>query len=287
VTFNLWTGAEETPAKLSVMVDDVETPARAALMPTGARTLATLLLYFFVIAHRLGSLDWAEYSLRGATESVLRRVDALDISVSRSLDGVWFCLHDNSLLRTSGVDVDPATLTWAEIQTYLNNAPAGGDSQFGPQPYMRLDDFLRLYGKSHVIFLDPKHHAGPQWHDEFYALVEATIPNPQENIVIKFSGDGVTVADAATARGYFSFGYFYDQQYQTDPAKVLADATRWTVTGMEWDAPPATWTAMIGVGKPVVAFLVASLAQRDTAIARGAAGIMCTGVRAVQGAPEI
>lgn len=283
MTFGIWNGTEEIPARLSTMVDGVETPVRAAVMPTGALTVAEFLTRQSVIGHRGMSRDLAEACRHAMTQAVLRRVDALEMPLSRTSDGVWFGLHDETLLRTSGVDIDPATLTWAEVQAYQIAAPAGGDPAFGAQPYMRLEQLLEDYGSSHTLFLDPKYHAGPEWRDEMYGLIESVLPSAQDSVVIKFSGDGTTVADAATARGFFSFGYFYGDQY---PA-LLDDAPHWTITGMEWDADQAIWDALTGLGQPVIAHIVADTTQRDAAIAKGAAGIMCSGVRAVQGAPVI
>lgn len=287
MTFGIWNGTEEIPARLSLLVDDVETPARAALMPTGAPTAAEFLTRQSLIGHRGASLDYAEGSRRAMTEAVLRGVDALEMPLSRTSDGVWFGLHDADLLRTSGVAIDPTTITWAELAAYQIAAPAGGDPAFGAQPYMRLEQLLEDYGPSHTLFLDPKYHAGPEWRDEMYGLIESVLPSAQDSVVIKFSGDGTTVADAATARGFPCFGYWYDSQFQADQAKVLAETAAWTILGMEWDAEQATWDALTGLGKPVIAHTAATTTQRDTAIAKGASGIMCSGVRAVQGPPVI
>src|SRR4051794_28007721 len=56
----------------------------------------------FYVAHRGGSDDWPECSLLAYRESVARGVDALEMPLARSQDGVWFGLHDETLDRTSG-----------------------------------------------------------------------------------------------------------------------------------------------------------------------------------------
>ena len=42
-------------------------------------------------------------------------------------------------------------MTWAEVQEYQITCGPGG-----AQPYMRLQDLLEAYGRSHVLILDPK-----------------------------------------------------------------------------------------------------------------------------------
>lgn len=285
-TFGVWNGSEELGVAFGLGPTEAE--CRVGMVPGGAFSVTELLgIEDFLIAHRCASLDYSEFSPRGATESVLRSVDALELSVSRSIDGVWFGLHDETLLRTSGVDLDPKTMTWHEIQGYLNAAPVGGDPEFGAQPYARVEDILRAYGHSHVIFLDPKYHSGVQWRDEFFAMVEAAVPNAQDHVVIKWSGGGIGLADEASARGYTTIGFFYQTEYLADPVGVMANAAHWDWLELEHGAPQGTWDVFLATGKPVIAFTVATEVQRQTALAKGAFGIMCSGVRAIKGAAVI
>lgn len=290
MTFTVWDGVEERSVAWTILDDDLtEQPVSAvAMVPGGAWSVDRLAeIPGFTIAHRCGSADWAEMSQRGATASVLRNVDALEISVSRTIDGVWFGLHDQTLLRTSGVDINPNTLTWAQVQGYLSAAPAGGDPAFGAQPYARLVDLLDAYATSHVIFLDPKYHAGVAWRDEFFAVIESAVPNAQDHVVIKYTGGGITLADDATARGYTSVGYFYESEYAPDPAGTLANAAHWTWIELDHGAPQSTWDAFTALGKLMIGFIAATAAQRQTALDKGADGVMCSGIRAIKGAAVI
>jgi glycerophosphoryl diester phosphodiesterase len=288
-TLTFWDGETEEPAELTYWDGSAEQPVEDfALMPYGAWSTAELIKRpGFTIGHRCGSLDWAEASRRGATESALRRCDALEVPVNRTLDGVWFGLHDTTLLRTSGVNIDPRDLTWEQLQAYQNTAPAGGDSNFGAQPYATLVDLLTDYASSHVVFLDPKGHGNVQYRGELLDLVEATVPNAQQTIVIKFFGDHVTLADYARSRGYVTWGYFYEADYLADPAAIIAQTGRWDWLGLNWDASPSTWADFVALGKPVIGHVIANDTQRAAALAGGAHGVMCSGVRAIQGAPEI
>lgn len=258
------------------------------MIPGGAWSTSRLLqIQGFTISHRLGSGDWADFSRRAAAESLLRSVDALEISVSRTIDGVWFGLHDQTLLRTSGVDINPNTLTWRQVQDYLCAAPANGDPRFGAQPYQRLDELLQWYGKSHVIFLDPKYHAGVQWREEFFDQIETNVPRAQQRVVVKFSGGSVTLAADAAARGYTTCGFFYQEEYLADPTAVMANAAQWTWLELEHGAPQSTWDVFLALGKPVIGFTASTVVQRQTALDKGAVGVMCSGIRAIKGAPVI
>jgi len=288
VTLAVWDGTEETSVEFTVWDGTAEQPATAAMVPGGAWSVSRLLeIPAFTIAHRGGSLDWAEMSARAYTESVFRSVDALEISVSRTIDGVWFGLHDQTLLRTSGVDLDPKTLTWDQVRAYLCAAPAGGDPAFGGRPYTPLAAVLRTYATSHVIFLDPKYHAAAQWWPEFFDVIEANVPNAQDHIVIKWSGGATALADEAASRGYTSVGYFYQEEYLADPAGVLADTQHWTWLELEHGAPQSTWDVFLALGKPVIGFTAATVVQRQTALTKGAVGVMCSGIRAIKGAAVI
>lgn len=282
--FTVWDGSEELGVAFGL--GPTESEVRVGMVPGGARSVAELFQGEEnpdVLAHRLGSLDWSEFSARGATESVLREVEALEISVNRSSDGVWFGLHDETLLRTSGVDLDPFTMTWHEIQNYPNLAPVGGDPAFGDQPYARLTDILEAYATSHVIFLDPKYRTAEPYRSELFDLVESVVPNAQEHIVIKWSGGAINLADYATSRGYTSWGYFYEEEYLADPVGVMANAAHWTYLGLNVSALQSTWNVFLATGKPVIAHTAATQAAYDMSKTKGASCVMCSGIRAIKG----
>ena len=79
----------------------------------------------FYCAHRGGSRDFPEMSLYAYGQSALVGYPALEISLARTSDGVWFGLHDASLDRTSfntgggsGTTYVAASMTWAQVQSY-------------------------------------------------------------------------------------------------------------------------------------------------------------------------
>lgn len=285
----LWDGDEETPLDLSLWDGTVEQPiTESAIMPGGAWSISEMLARpAFTVAHRCGRLDWAEYTRRGITECMLRGLDGLEISVARTSDGVWFGLHDQTLLRTSGVAVDPTTVTWAEVLSYPNLAPSGGDPAFGDQPYARLEDLLAPWPG--VVFLDLKYQAGTGPNrDELLDLIEDLMPDARSRVVIKFSsGDATPVADWARSRGYKSWGHFRQSDYDTDPVLVASQAAHWDLLGLDAGASQAMWDDLADLSRPIMGADIASAADNTTALGKGAVGTLIGAVRDIQGTPVI
>jgi hypothetical protein len=289
MTITLWDGTQELEGAYSLWDGTSERTRHVGVVPYGARTVYELARTpQFVVSHRLGSQDWAEYSKRALVESVTRGVHALEISVARTLDGVWFGLHDQTLLRTSGVDINPTTLTWAQVQEYQCIPLVGGDPAFGPQPYVRMEELMEPYAGSHTFFLDLKYQAGPANRGEILAILEDLFPTPQDCVIMKYaSGSGIGLADWATENGYMSWGHFWTADYLADPAKAITDAAHWTWIGVGADATAQMWLDMKSTGKPIMGAVVDSVADRDIVFGEGVIGYMCAKVRELVGDPVV
>lgn len=231
-------------------------------------------------AHRGGSTNWPEMSKYAYEQAALAGYGALEFSANRTSDGVWVGVHDASLNRTSQTTglPDISTMTWAQVQTYQNTLNSAGT----PRPYYRLDQFLDDFTSTHVVIVDPKHAIGT-YNTEFLNLLDAHGGNTK--IVVKFYGVGAGatgLADAATARGYQTWGYFYDTDVTS--GGLAADQSHWSILGMNYDAAQSAWDAVLAYGKPVVGHIAASQANYNTAISRGARMVQCanvTGIAAV------
>lgn len=257
-----------------------EQGATATYVPNG-RKVADLLTKPFVIAHRCGSADWAEHSMRGATESVVRGVDGLEFSIGSSSDGVLFGLHDQTLNRTTPsapANYIASNHTWEEISAYQEVAPSGGDPAFGPQPYTKLTDLLNTYAGTHLILLDPKYVSSAK----YGALLDIMDSYPQatQHLMGKFYGTGISWANACKARGYKSWGYFYAADIDSGTV-TSANTTPWDYLGMEYNAAASYWTTIRSYGKPVIAHIAPTLAAAQQGIASGAVGVMASGIRSV------
>src|SRR5690606_32345535 len=199
MAFSVWDGLTEQEVTPSVWSGSEELPATAYAMPLGYSSAASMInqpppLY---VAHRGGSGDWPEESMRAYTNAVAWGAGALEVSANRTSDGVWVCVHDADLTRTSpgAPSVPVAEMTWAEVQQYANQG----------EPYARLEEVLEAYGQSHVLMLDPKYGGWDM--DGFLGLILDYMP--ADRAVIKFFYTATDVALAAHARGLLTWGYYY------------------------------------------------------------------------------
>lgn len=55
-----------------------------------------------------------------------------------------------------------------------------------------------------------------------------------------------------------------------------ADTSRWDVLGMEWNAPATAWQQLTATGKPTIAHIITSPSQAQTALGKGANGLMAS-----------
>lgn len=235
-------------------------------MPYGKRTVDDLLSKKpFVVAHRGGSLDWPEMSMRAYTNAVAHGVDALEFSCHKSKDGVWFGVHDRNLQRIhpGAPNTDCWELTWDDVQKYRTQG----------EPILRIEQILEAYGDSHVIFMDPKHSASAI--DEFFDILD------KNKHIIKFSADATWVADRARAKGFKTWGYAYSSHLAS--GQFAQWAPHWDILGMEITetmAPFEQAQSVIG-DKPLMAHIIPNKAWYDR-YAGSAAGIMVSGVASVK-----
>lgn len=217
-------------------------------------------------AHRGGSVNFPEMSEYAYDRCVEIGYGLLEFSAQRTSDGVWFGLHDQTLDRTSeetgGADV--STMTWAQVQTHMIKLNAGGT----PRPYYKLTDFLDKFTPTHTVMVDPKNAIGA--HDtEFLNLLDAH--GGKSKIVVKFFGTGsgaAALADKATAKGYQTWGYFYENDVTNGDLALYQK--HWTILGMSYNAPQSAWDAVLSYGKPVAAHIIPSTAGVQTATQKGA-----------------
>lgn len=232
----------------------------------------------FYVAHRGGSLDWPEMSMEAYRASVARGADALEISLARTADGVWFGLHDETLDRTSGTrGMVAAEHTWAEVSALRINPSGPHAAGQTPQPYVRFEDLVAAYADTHTIFVDPK--AVDQSHyKELLSVMDAVGSRPTDSFVAKYYGTGTRWATLARKRGYTTWGYYYGSEIASGATPLAATQADWDVLGLDVDASPAQWQQVLALGRPVVAHVVADAAAARRALAAGARGLMVSGV---------
>ena len=231
----------------------------------------------FLIAHRGGSADWPEMSVTAYTQAVSLGVDALEVSVARTRDGVFFGLHDRTLDRTSKISgqVDPTTLEWADLKARYKNKlnstdPAGED-------YTPVSDVFGTFAASRVIFVDTKYIGDQQQRTDLINLMLSYAP--ADHWVLKGYYTDAALAHQARQVGIQSWGYYYAR----DLTNLESTSSNWDMLGLELAATPAQWSQVTSKGKPTIAFFITGPADLEQAVTKGADGMMVSGVRATLG----
>ena len=257
--------------------DTLTAASEVRSFPQGYASVSAMLAASpFYIAHRGGSANWPEMSLHAYTQAGFWGVGALEFSIARTSDGVWFGLHDETLDRTSGTSGFVASEhTWAEVQAYQITAAYTDDTGQPTRPYMRWEDLMDAYYSTHVIFIDPKHALSHI--TELLDMMDALPGTPTDHLVAKYFGLTNAWPTAAKARGYTTWGYFYE----ADVGSLPTYQANWDILGMDYQANGAAWAAALSYGKPVIGFLIADSTAATTAITNGADGLMVSGVTQV------
>lgn len=227
-------------------------------------------------AHRGGSANFPDMSEYAYDESSSIGYQVLEFSAQRTSDGWWFGLHDNTLTRTSpgAPNTSIRQLTRAQVESYTNQE----------QPYYGMVDFIQKFSEKNVLVLDPKNSIDLS--NEFLDIIDQ-YAGP-ENIVIKYFGTGsggATLSDRARARGYQTWGFWYEDDYLS--GAMATWQSRYTLLGMDVDAPTA-WTGpnnVLSYGKPVVAHILQSKVKYDKAVALGASMMQCANVVDIPAVP--
>lgn len=257
-------------------------PVGIALWPRPPAVEAMLSRHPFVVAHRGGSVDWPEMSEYAYAQSAALGVDALEMSVGRTSDGVWIGAHDSTLDRTSGTTgFRVADRTWAEVKELRIHPPDRNPDQKS-RPYWRLVDFIAAYRRTHALWIDPKavehsHYA------ELMDLLVQSVEMPADVFVAKSDATNTTWAELGRANGLETWGFYYGDQLMEDPGLFARTQAPWTMLGLDGEASDEQWTQIVADGRPVVAHVLSRDEQFDLAVQRGARGLMVSGVRELRG----
>jgi hypothetical protein len=268
------------PVAISVDVSLVIPGAKTATIPvavavTAAVTPATPVQAWLrdtvpMAAHRGGSADWPEETLYayGQAAAWSPRL-ALEISVWQSSDGVWVCSHDQTTARVFGTSYDIPTTPWSTLSTLRTTV--------GNQPIARLDAVLAAYASGNrVLFIDNKGNQNPT---ALYVLLDSYGGNTR--FVIKSFQSGTSIGAAAHARGYTTWGYYYEADVPSLPSTQAS----WDLLGMDYTASGAAWASVLSYGKPVLGHIIPDAAGKTTALGKGANGLMVSGV--LEAVPQV
>lgn len=223
----------------------------------------------FYISHRLGGTEYPEFTQDGLDASLRAGFKALEVSLRRCASGEYVMIHDWTTERTVPDTKLPIWSTpWDTLKTLRQAAG----------PLMRFTDLLEQLPDDVVLAVDHKatsakpdaNSSDLQSELDLYALLDdAFTGHPERRVLWKHFVNAGSV-ERAKARGYRTMCMLYPNELAT------ADTSRWDVLGMEWNAPDAAWQQLTATGKPTIAHIITSPSQAQTALRKGANGLMAS-----------
>ena len=264
---HVWTGAAEVPA-----LDVLALPRRTYTTTEHHADLAVPGRVRW--GHRGASANFSEMTMRGYTNAIWHGCDVVEASCWRTSDGVFAMVHDNDL-SISTVGSGPVTSqAWDSMQGLSVDVPTAG-GVLG-----RLEELLSTYGQSKVVLVEDKQNTQQA---ALRSVVEAAYPSAavaREHVIVKVYGSAGGLATGAqwASWGYRTWAYMYDADILSLAPSAVSPIS---YLGINWNATQANYDAMLATGKPLVAHVVSTQAQVDTALARGAVGLQVANVLAL------
>lgn len=263
-------------------------PSTTDVMLPGAASVTSFMADLpMYSAHRGGSADWPEHSLRAYTQAVLNGYPCLEVSLARTSDGVLVCNHDASINNVvyggaTGLP-DISAQTWATLSTYQIKGPTE-HLERGPEPFLKLTDLLDKYASSHIFMIDPKSIASANY-TEILDLLDGY--GGPARFIGKWVGSNITWSNALKARSYLSWGAFFSADWVTGSGFNSAWADQWTMLGLNYDASQAHWTEILATGKPIIGHICPDEASVEMARSKGAVGFQVSGIEEVSPLPIV
>lgn len=226
-----------------------------------------------MIAHRGGSANWPEMTMRAYKESAdVWGMGAIEVSVQVSSDGTFWCSHDATTTRTTGANYTIASTTDAVLAGLSNTATATDNPSQPAEPMVKLQDVLAAYAGKRVIFIEDKTYTHTT------QLLDLLDANGGPNFFIWKQDALSTPFSAVSLRGYSTWGYFFD------PSMATSFATKqgqWTYVGLDYNSSDTTLTNAISLAgaNRVIAHIIPSTTQRDRLLNMGVLGLMVANVR--------
>jgi glycerophosphoryl diester phosphodiesterase len=239
-------------------------------------------------AHRGGSYNYPEETLDGYRGSAQRGARILEVSVQVSADNTFWCFHDNTTDRTTGVSGSIPAMHDTDIAALSNlGSTAGGNPTQRSRPTAKLVDVLNAFSATHVFIIEDKTYTHMT---QLLTLLQSygTSGRPaSERFVIKMdiaSNNGGLIAQAKAA-GFKTWGYIFDNQMTASFAGALTRGE--DMIGLDYASSDATLSSAIAqalaVGIMPTGHIVSSRSVRNRLLGLGIQGIMMSNVDAIYG----
>jgi hypothetical protein len=204
------------------------------------------------------------------------RLQALEVSVCLSSDGVLVCSHDPTTTRVTGADLTIADQPWSTLAPLLVRA----DQTSRPdQPARPLSRFEQVSGhlERFVLFCEPKVEAASQ------PLLDALVRLDQRDRTVWKSYVSSPWFAEAKRHGFATWGYVLDQpSHLGDNLERFAASPEIDLLGVALTEPDSMVSAVVAAGdrhgKRTIAYPLRTTAERDRALGLGCTGLMVSRV---------
>lgn len=251
--------------------------------PRGSREPASLANLVrqkpFYIAHRGGRLNWPEMTAFAYGQAAaLPFVQAIEVSVHLTKDGVLVCSHDANLERVTGASYEVRKANWAQLE-HLVVTSAYTDNPTQPyRPLSRLDEVLPRYIRDLVVFVEPKSKDAIRPLQE---MLEGL--NQPERTVWKQPVNQPNFS-WAKQRGFGTWGYVLDERgHKGERLERLVADPSIHMLGVERtrsDNDVATVVRLASsLGKPTIMWSIETAEHRSRALRLGCRGMMAADIR--------
>lgn len=232
----------------------------------------------FYVAHRGGGGNWPEMTAYAYEQaSQLPGLQALEISVCLSADGVLVCSHDPSTARVTGVDLDIASTPWSTLAALQVSAAGTTDPAQPARPLTRFDDVVEAYADRFVLFVEPKVPAAAE------PLMARLVGLGQPERVVWKQYVNSAEFERAKGNGFGTWGYVLDQPSHLGAnLERFAAAAHLDMLGAPRDQPDGFVAAVVDAAsrndKPVMMWALRTPEDRDRALRLGCQGLMTSDI---------
>jgi glycerophosphoryl diester phosphodiesterase len=251
-------------------------PAEPSAAPTVRKLIAGPP---FFIASRVGSRDWPEMTRFAFQQAAaLPGLQAIDLGVSRTSDGVLVCSYDLTTARLTGQNLTIANERWATLAPLMVSAAETSNPAQPAQPLARLEDVLDEFSDRFVWFIEPRSNEAVS---NLMARLIA-LGKPQR-IVWKEPINSHRFAEARR-HGFGTWGYVLNEPAHlgANLARFAAsdDITMLGVSSTQSDKMVKSVTAAAAAnGKPTIAWNIQNKIDVDRAVNLGCTGIAAASIR--------
>lgn len=233
----------------------------------------------FYVAHRGGRLNWPEMTAFAYEQAAaLPFVQAIEISVHLTKDGVLVCSHDANLDRVTGAPYEISEMPWERLAPLVVTSAYTEDPTQPYQPLSRLDEVLPRHIEQLVVFIEPKSKDAVE---PLQAMLEQL--NQPERTVWKQPVNQPHFA-WAKQRGFGTWGYALDEKSHKGERleKLVADPSI-DMLGIEYKRTDEDIAALVelasSLGKPTILATIETAKQRSRALDLGCRGMMAAEIR--------